>query len=294
MAERVVGVLGATSLVGQCLVSLLAERGWRVWAFSRREVENDRPGVEWHRIRQNNVRDDESADERPIIPFWLCAAPIWVLPEYFAMLKAHGASRVIAVSSTSRFTKAHSSDPDEANIAYRLAKSEERLTAWARSEGMDWVIFRPTLIYGLGRDQNISEIVRVIRRLGFFPLLGQARGLRQPVHAEDVALACISALDKDGEIKHAYNLSGGETLTYREMVCRVFAAMDRKPCLPVIPLWVLRPVIFLLRRLPRFRKWTVQMAERMNEDMVFDHHEAAGDFHYSPRSFRPDTEDMPP
>ncbi len=61
-------------------------------------------------------------------------------------------------------------------------------------QGVEWVILRPTLIYGHGRDKNITEIARFIRRFGFFPLLGKANGLRQPIHVEDVAEACFAAL----------------------------------------------------------------------------------------------------
>ena len=96
------------------------------------------------------------------------------------MLERYGACRVVALSSTSRFTKDDSSDPEEQAIALRLADAEARVQAWAASHGVEWVILRPTLIYGLGRDKNIAEIARFIRRFGFFPLFGKAKGLRQP------------------------------------------------------------------------------------------------------------------
>lgn len=94
---------------------------------------------------------------------------------------------------------------------------------------MGWVILRPTLIYGRGRDRNITVIARFIRRFGFFPVLGRATGLRQPVHAEDVALACHRALEAPAATNRAYNISGGETVTYREMVRRVFLALEGGP-----------------------------------------------------------------
>ena len=94
-------------------------------------------------------------------------APIWVLPEHFALLDAHGARRVVALSSTSRFTKSGSSDSQEQSVAERLAEAEARLQAWAEARGVEWVVLRPTLIYGLGRDKNIVEIARCIRRFGF-------------------------------------------------------------------------------------------------------------------------------
>jgi len=155
------------------------------------------------------------------------------------------------------------------------------------------VILRPTLTYGLGQDKNISEIIRLIRRLGFFPLLGQAKGLRQPVHAEDVAAACLLALERNSIINHAYNLSGGEILTYREMVKRIFIALGRHPGLISIPSGLFRPASTLVRLFPRYRHWNIAMAERMNTDLVFDHSEAARDLSFKPRNFHLTSRDLP-
>jgi nucleoside-diphosphate-sugar epimerase len=293
LAEKEVGVLGATSVVGQCLIPMLVERGWRVRAFSRRQAANDWPGVEWKQLQKSDSVFGISVDERNPVPFWICAAPVWVLPDYFPLLEAHDARRVIAISSTSRFTKSDSLDQEEAAVARKLSESEDRLCAWAQSKGVDWVIFRPTLIYGLGQDQNVSEIARLIRCLGFFPLAGRALGMRRPVHAEDVAKACVSAIEKAGVIHRAYTLSGGETLAYREMVSRVFTALGCKPRLIEAPLWLFQLAIFFIRRLPRYRHWNVQMAERMNINLVFEHDEASRDFLYSPRPFYLSSKDLP-
>src|SRR3546814_18582512 len=83
------------------------------------------------------------------------------------------------------------------------------------------------MIYGQGREKNSSVMARFIRRFAFFPLFGSAQGLRQPIHAEDVAAACVVALQAPGAANRAYNLSGGETLAYRALVARVFAALGR-------------------------------------------------------------------
>jgi hypothetical protein len=47
-------------------------------------------------------------------------------------------------------------------------QGEENLKAWAESKGVEWVILLPTLIYGHGRDKNISEIIQFIRRFSDF------------------------------------------------------------------------------------------------------------------------------
>ncbi|HQT31334.1 MAG: epimerase [Hydrogenophilales bacterium 17-64-65] len=276
-------------MVGEGVVPLLVHDGRHVYAFSRKTADRKTEAdVTW---RQLDVLSP-TQPATPRIKDWLCVAPVWVLPQYFSMFERYGARRVVALSSTSRFTKTDSSDPAENAVASRLAEGEARLRTWAESKGVEWVILRPTLIYGRGRDKNIAEIARFVGRFGFFPLLGKAMGLRQPIHAEDVAAACVAALNAPAAANRAYNISGGETLPYREMVRRVFAAMQRRPRLVTIPLGVFRMAVACLRVFPRYRHWSAAMAERMNRDLVFEHADAARDLGFSPRPFRLAPEDV--
>ena len=312
MVECRVGVLGASSLVGACLLPLLTEAGWRVAAYSRRIARQASDGIEWRQLAPSpstplmeplaiRLGRQTTTAKSLVIPFvgegrvsfWVCVAPIWVLPDYFGLLDAQGARRVVVLSSTSRFTKDDSTDPEEQAIALQLTDAEARVREWAESRGVEWVILRPTLIYGLGRDKNITEIARFIRRFGFFPVFGKANGLRQPIHAEDVAGACLAALQTPCAANRAYNISGGETLTYRNMVACVFSVLGRRPRLLTVPLWAFRLAVAMLRRLPRYRQWSTAMAERMSRDLVFDHDEAARDLGFKPKAFVLAAGDLP-
>jgi len=294
VANLRVAVLGASSLVGGCVLSLLCAAGWQVLAYTRQTQRRDEVGVSWRVLSTGASGRPVCQDDALVTPYWICVAPIWVLPDYFSLIEASGARRLVALSSTSRFTKVGSGDTAENAIAVKLAESEARVQAWAEHRGIDWVVLRPTLIYGLGQDKNISEMARFIRRLGFFPLLGAAQGLRQPVHAQDVAAACVAALQAPGAANRAYNLSGGEVLSYRAMVARVFAVLGRPVRLITVPLWVFRWAVAMLRCLPRYRHWSAAMAERMSSDLVFDHAEAARDLELKPRGFALTAEDVPP
>ena len=290
MNEQQVGLLGATSLVGECLLQQLIQNHCHITAFSRQHVTQIHPQITWQQL---NTINPGKVGAKKKIPVWLCVAPIWALPEYFDLLLTYGVRRIVVLSSTSRFTKSTSFDCNERKIAFQLRKGEELVQTWATSHGIEWIILRSTLIYGYGRDKNVAEIAQFIRRFGFFPVFGSANGLRQPIHVEDVASACFYALSTLNLTNCSYNLTGGETLPYREMVKRVFEALDRTPRLLTVPLWFFRMATWGLRWLPRYQHWTAEMAERMNQDLIFDSSDVRRDLNSSPRSFKLTAEDLP-
>jgi len=294
LQEKHVGVLGATSFVGASLLPLLTAAGWQVTAFSRQRAFGQiGEWVAWQHLDSSGPLSTHLPTGVRNVEAWISIAPIWVLPDYFGQLEALGVRRLVVLSSTSRFTKQASNDPQEQATALRFVDGEARVRAWAENRGVEWVILRPTLIYGLGRDKNIGEVARFIRHFGFFPVLGKANGLRQPIHAVDVARACLAALQAPCAANREYNISGGETLAYRDMVVRLFMALGRRPRLLTVPLWAFRLAVALVRRLPRYRQWSAAMAERMNRDLVFDHTEASRDLGFKPRAFVLPAEDLP-
>ncbi len=292
MTKRRVGVLGAASMVGESLLPLLVHADWQATAFSRRAFNRVGDGVVWRQINPSSSPLALPLAEEAHIPNWICVAPIWVLPDYYSLLEMHDARRIVALSSTSLFTKDNSNDPTEQALAKRLADAEAQLRAWAESRSVEWTILRPTLIYGGGRDRNLAEIARLIRRFGFFPLFGQGLGLRQPVHVTDVAAACFAALTSAGARNRDYNISGAEILPYREMISRVFAALGRRPRFLVVPLGVFKLALIGLRLFPRYRNWSVAMAERMNRDLVFDHSDAVREWGFVPQPFHISADDV--
>jgi len=292
VATHEIGLLGARSLVGSYLCQLARIEGQNIFALSRKKHLSHEicSYVHWFKLNgENGVR---GLSER-LIRQWISVAPIWVLPEYFSLLECCCIQRLVAVSSTSRFTKVNSKDIEERDVAKRLGDAEQQLLDWGNEKDIEIVILRPTLIYGDGKDKNISEIGNFINKFGLFPLFGSASGLRQPIHAEDVAKACLQALDAMALNHQSYNISGGETLSYRDMVFKVFDALNCKRRVVSIPIGVFKALVTFARVFPKYKNWTPSMAIRMNSDMVFDHSDATRDFGFSPRPFVLSRSDLP-
>lgn len=291
--DQKIGIIGATSLVGTSILSILMNEDRQAVAFSRRRMTHSTGKTLWRQLDVDagtNLNADNNEDG---IVNWICAAPIWVLQNHFDLLEAYGVRKIVALSSTSLLVKCDSSDPAEQKIAKLLSQGENALQEWANRKNIEWLILRPTLIYGHGKDKNISMVAGFIRRFKFFPLLGKANGLRQPVHANDVANACLAALDAKSISNRIYNLAGGETLSYREMIKRVFIASRYSPRLLPVPIGIFRVVVACLRILPRYRGLSTALALRMNSDLVFDISDAAIDLGFKPRKFTLENEDLP-
>lgn len=277
-----IGILGGRSFVGRYVVRQLADAGNELFLASRRSAAVSEPHMEHIALRPWTGA---------AIPHWISIAPIWAVEEHRAFLASAGVKRLVALSSTSRFTKMASADSKDAAVAARLIASEDAVAQWARDRAIELTILRPTMIYGDGLDQNVSEIARMIKRFGFFPMIGPGNGLRQPVHAADVASAAILALQSD--TVGAYQISGGEVLSYRQMVARISEALGRRTRILTVPRQVFVLAIALARLLPRYAHLSAGMADRMATDMVFDNTAAKQKLNWHPRRFDLLPSDLP-
>lgn len=278
-------VTGATSQIGRFLLPLLLDAGFTVHALSRTPPTTNNQSIVWHQI-------DIETEALPAIQInaIIHLAPLPLLPDLLARQSEHGfkdLTHIIAFGSTSLFSKKDSSNQQERVFVQKLADAETSLANFCQVKKIAWTIFRPTLIYGCGQDKNITVIAEFIRRFKFFPLIGEATGLRQPVHSNDLAKACLTVLNNPKAFNRAYNLSGGETLSYREMIERIFEALTLPPRFIHIPLILFMALIKVAAILPRYRYLSGEMARRMNQDLNFDHEQAKHDFGYRPINFIP-------
>lgn len=294
MTDKVCFVTGGSSQVGTWLVPELIADGWRIHLISRgtRERTDYGPLARWHSVDLS----DPSADLPETTGTTLFhTADIWLLIPWIEKFHARGVRRIIAFSSTSRFTKKDSASDYEQDVVNRLERGEAIATERCAAVGIALTILRSTLIYGgkIG-NRTIMDIGRIISKFGFFPLFGAARGLRQPVHAADLAHACVQVVNNPATFDRAYNLGGGERLDHTSFASRIFTALGRKPRFLRVPMLAFEIAVRLAHLHPRYRHLTTSMALRMQQDLVFSIDDAAADFGYAPRSFQPLPEEVKP
>lgn len=275
-------VFGASGAIGRFLLPRIQARGWRALAISRHPSGTAGETVKWLRGDLQGDMPDLSAMPIDIV---FSVGPL----DAFANRLARGdwpeLRRVVAVSSMSAVVKQASSDPLERELASRLHAAERTIEAWCLAHAVACVILRPTLIYGAGIDRSLSALERLARRWRVFPALPGATGLRQPVHADDVAAACIAAADLHASEPRHYAIGGGERLSFGAMLARVRRGMPVSTLPLWIPLGLARIGLHALRLLPRWRHLRPGLIDRLGSDLVVDNGPAERDLCWSPRDF---------
>jgi len=113
------------------------------------------------------------------------------------------------------------------NAASRYHQTKWAAEELARHSGLDFTVFRPSLIYG-PEDQFINLFARVIGLSPVVPLMGSPHAQFQPVSVETVAAAFAKSLGEPQSIGQTYDLCGPEALTLSEIVDRILAVLHRR------------------------------------------------------------------
>jgi nucleoside-diphosphate-sugar epimerase len=253
---------------------------WQVTALSR-APQAGAPGLHW-------LRGDLAT--LPALPARVDAVfscgPLDHFARWYATTPLQCA-RVVAFGSTSLDVKVDSTEAGERDVASRLAEGERVVFASAARRGAQATLLRPTLVYGAGRDRTLTRIAGFAKRWHCCVLPRGANGMRQPVHADDLATAALQACQAPQSHGKAYALPGGETLPYRDMVARVLRALRPKPLLLEVPDAFFVATLQAARLLGVGSTPGDAAVARLRRDLVFDVDPAARDFGYVARAFHP-------
>jgi nucleoside-diphosphate-sugar epimerase len=271
--EGTVLVCGASSQIGWFLLPELVRAGAPVLALSR-AAQPAVAGMTW--LQGAMPQPPPAAGAAASV----CSfAPLDALARWIDSGAAPELGRVVATSSMSAESKQASPVAAERDISRRLRDGEAALARACERRGVAWTLFRPTLIYGAARDKSLTPLARRATRWRVFGLPAGS-GLRQPVHAADISVAVLRALD-GGARGRVLQIGGGERLTASAMFERVRASLPVRTLALRIPGALVRAGA---RALPPLRG----PLTRLEQDLVADNTELERLLGVHPRDFRPD------
>lgn len=146
----------------------------------------------------------------------------------------------------------------------RYHRSKWEAEQAVRSSGLDWTVFRPSVIYGKG-DGFVNLFAGIGRWSPLVPVVGGGRSRLQPVDVESVARCFVRAAVESLGIGETFDVCGPVPLTLREILDEIDRAMGRRRLRLVVP----RPVAW---GQARFLEWlfpsVFRQAPPLNRDQI--------------------------
>ena len=138
-----------------------------------------------------------------------------------------------------------------------------------RGSGLDWTIFRPSLIFG-PHDAFINMLAAQLRLVPVMPVIGSGKYRIQPIHADDVARCFAQALKMPETIHQTYVLCGNDRLSYEALLDMIAVSMGRsRPFKPHLPLELMKLLIPIMQKIPQF-PITMDQLQMLLEESISD------------------------
>jgi uncharacterized protein YbjT (DUF2867 family) len=123
----------------------------------------------------------------------------------------------------------HLSVPDappslETGLPY--LREKRRVDRGLAASGLDYVIVRPTMLFGPG-DRLLTVMLRTIRRYGRFPMFGDGGYHISPLAAADLASVLRVEAERGG--RRTVSVGGPRRWVYRDLTDALFRALGRTP-----------------------------------------------------------------
>jgi len=134
----------------------------------------------------------------------------------------------------------------------RYHRSKSRAEEYLRASGLDWTIFRPSIIFG-PEDAFVTKLAGLIRRFPVVPVIGDGSYRLQPVSVTDVAHTFAMALEMPETVGRIYEVCGPDRFTLNELIDVIGRALGRERVAKLSqPLGLLQTIVPLFQWIPFF------------------------------------------
>jgi NADH dehydrogenase len=125
-------------------------------------------------------------------------------------------------------------------------KAEELL----RASSLDWTIFRPSLVFGIGDDFFGHVLRNLVSQAPIVPQIGDGHFPFRPVWVEDVASSFVQALSKPETIGKIFDLVGPKEYTFAELLKMMQTTLGFKKPTIAVPIPIMDIMVPIMNLVP--------------------------------------------
>lgn len=166
-------------------------------------------------------------------------------------------------------------------LLYSKWQGEEEV----RNSGVNYTIFRPSVMFGEG-DGFVTVLASIIRRLPLIPVIGSGNTRFQLISVEDIATCVAQTLEEQQTVNQTIPLGGPEYLAYEEIIDMITRELKVRRLKMHIPIPLMRPIVWAMERLFSRPPVTSGQLAMLNQDNITDPDAVERVFGFKPISLR--------
>ena len=235
-----VTVFGATGVVGQALLPLLAEH--EVVAVSRGPRENTGDGIRWVEADVASGEGVADALEGASVAYYLVHSLGARDFERQDREAAGNVSRAAAGAGLQQIVYLGGLGGDDPDASPHL-RSRRETGEHLASDGVPVTTLQAAMVIGKG-SAAFEIILGLVKRLPVMITPSWVSTPTQPIALEDIARYLARVGGNEAAIGESFDAGGAEVMTYRQMIERIAALLGRRPRIVEVP--VLTPALSAL------------------------------------------------
>ena len=291
-------VTGGSGFVGSAVIDELLRRQYHVTALSHQRTIGAASGV---RVVEGGLFSREALDEGmrgadAVIHLVGIIVERKSKGVTFERMHFEGTRSIVDAAKRNNIKRyvhmsALGTRPDGVSTYHKTKFAAEQ---YVRASGLDWTIFRPSLIHGPGGEFMKMESAWARRKappflfmpyFGAGPCGGRGAGKLQPVHVADVARAFVDALEKLNTIGEVYPLAGPDVLTWPQLHHTVAQAIiGKRRAVMAVPSWYGKLLTHVVP--PALLPFNHDQVVMSQEDNTTDLSKFKDDFGWDPQPFK--------
>jgi len=248
-------VTGTTGFVGRYIVNELLKQGHDPVLFCRQKIALQ---AQTHPLPHSSCIEgdilDSSSLERGVSGCDAVIHLVGIIKETgrntFMNVHYNGTKHVVDAALSAGATRfIHmSAEGTKPHALSRYHKTKFMAEEYLRSSGLNYTIFRPSMLFGHG-DKSFTELADLIRKAPFVPVIGDGNYKWQPVSVLNVAELFVLALANKKAENKTYEIRGPDVFTFNEVLGIIMDVIGVKKPTVHIPVLFVKPIIYLLERL---------------------------------------------
>ena len=266
-------VTGGTGFVGSHLMKRLASERIQTRCLARKTSAIEKlkePGIE---VAYGDVLDKESlkkAVEDVETVIHLVGIIVEKKGATFEIIHTKGTKNLVEVSKAAgvqRFIYISALGARE-NARSRYHKTKWEAERAVINSGMEYVIFRPSIMIGEG-GEFITMLSKIVRWAPIIPIIdGESKV--QPIYVENTMDCIIKSLTDTKTTNRIFEIAGPDQITYKELFLILMEVLDVDNPTFQIPITFMWPAACILERVMEKPPITTQQLIMLQEDNICD------------------------